>query len=70
MSYVLSVTQCHVMSCHVEYQTNVFSSEEHTQLDFQPTLLDTDHEINQNSIKFPFKRKALPSHPSCNHLRQ
>ena len=21
-------------------------------------------------IKFPFKRKILPSHPSCSHLRQ
>ena len=25
---------------------------------------------NINKVKFPFKRKVLPSHPCCNHLRQ
>ena len=28
------------------------------------------HKLRSLKIKFPFKRKVLPSHPSCNHLGQ
>ena len=34
------------------------------------THLPYTHKLTTLKIKFPVKRKVLPSHPSCNHLRQ
>ena len=36
----------------------------------ESTRLPHTHKLTSLKIKFPFKRKVLPSHPSCNHLRQ
>ena len=36
----------------------------------ESTRLPHTHKVTSLKIKFSFKRKVLPSHSSCNHLRQ
>ena len=36
----------------------------------ESTCLPYRHKLTSLKVKFPFKRKVLPSQPSCNYLRQ